>query len=239
MIWHRQLPGDFCRALFDNIPRSYREDLDLADAATLWRKLQAQRPVPRQRLRQWLGMAEIKPAFRSPMRLADGRIGLPLSGDGRAFFTEDELLDKLRILELEDVNVEDVLQALYNSGLDREAINTRLNGLLDEMSALHHSLDRWARQSASENLSLRRQHSRERIGLALWEHWRRSILPELGQPTSRLILFQVQLADLPEQLPAFFRDRVQSLLLDDVVQQEGAPYQVIIGEEQLLSLIHI
>ncbi len=236
VIWHRQLPGDFCRALFDNIPRSYREDLDLADAATLWRKLQAQRPVPRQRLRQWLGMAEIKPAFRSPMRLADGRIGLPLSGDGRAFFTEDELLDKLRILELEDVNVEDVLQALYNSGLDREAINTRLNGLLDEMSALHHSLDRWARQSASENLSLRRQHSRERIGLALWEHWRRSILPELGQPTSRLILFQVQLADLPEQLPAFFRDRVQSLLLDDVVQQEGAPYQVIIGEEQLQAL---
>ncbi len=236
VIWDRQLPGEFCRVLFDNIPAVYRERLGLTDAATLWRKLQAQRLAPRQRLREWLGMPPIKPAFRSPMRLADGRIGLPLSGNGQGFFTEDELLDKLRILELDDVYVEDVLQALYRRGLDRAAINLRLNGLLDEMQALRASLDRWALESANENLSARRQHSRERIGLALWEHWRRSILPELGQPPSRLILSQVQLADLPDQLPAFFRDRVQSLLLDDVAYREGAPHQVIIGENQVQEL---
>jgi len=236
VIWDRQLPGEFCQALFDNIPSAYRERLEFADAASLWRKLQAQRLAPRQRLREWLGMPAIKPAFRSPMRLADGRIGLPLSGNGQAFFTEDELLDKLRILELEDVHVEDVLAALYRRGLDRAAINVRLNGLLDEMQALRQSLDRWSLESAGENLSLRRQHSRERIGLALWEHWRRSILPELGQPASRLILFQVQLADLPEQLPAFFRERVHSLLLDDVIYQEGAPHQVIIDEHRVQAL---
>jgi len=236
VIWIRQLPGDFCRALFDNIPRVYRERLGLDDAATLWRKLQAQPPAPRQRLREWLGMPAIKPAFRSPMRLADGRIGLPLSGNGQAFFTEDELLDKLRILELDDVYVDDVLQALYRRGLDRVAINTRLNLLLGEMQALRRSLDAWALESTRENLSLRRQHSRERIGLALWEHWRRSIFPELGQPASRLILFQVQLADLPAQLPDFFRLRVHSLLLDDVIHREGPPHQMIMGEDQVQAL---
>ncbi|OLS58902.1 dermonecrotic toxin domain-containing protein [Pseudomonas putida] len=232
VIWNRQLPGDFCRALFDNIPGVYRERLGLADAGTLWRKLRELRPS-RQRLRQWLGLAEIKPAFRSPMRLADGRLGHPLSGRGQAFFTEDELLDKLRMLELEEVHVEDALQALYRSGMDRVAINTRLNTLLGELLELRDALDRWALGSASEHMTLRRQRGRERIGLAVWEHWRRSILPELGQPASRLILFQVSLADFPTDLPAFFRQRVRSMLLDEVIHTDGLSHEQMIGDSQL------
>ncbi|OAI86099.1 dermonecrotic toxin domain-containing protein [Pseudomonas putida] len=232
VIWNRQLPGDFCRVLFDNIPGVYRERLGLADAGTLWRTLREQR-LPRQRLRQWLGLEQIKPAFRSPMRLADGRIGHPLSGNGQALFTEDELLDKLRMLELDDVYVEDALQALYRSGLDRAAINTRLNALLGEMLEMRLALDRWAYDSARENMSLRRQRARERIGLALWEHWRRGILPELGQPASRLILFQIHLADFPSNLPEFFLRRVRSMLLDEVIHTDGAPHEQIIGESQL------
>ncbi len=233
VIWDRQLPGEFCRVLFDNIPAAYRERLDLADAGALWRKLQAQRPASRARLRQWLGMQEVKPTFRSPLRLADGRIGHPLSGDGRAFFTEDELLDKLRLLELEDVQVEDALQALYRAGLDRGAINARLNRLLDEMLQLRHSLDQWALESANENMTLRRQRGRENIGLALWEYWRRGILPELGQPASRLILYRTQLVDFPANLPEFFRQRVRSLLLDEMIVQESPSFAQIIGDNHL------
>ncbi|MDG9883623.1 NEL domain-containing protein [Pseudomonas sp. GD04058] len=236
VVWDRQLPGEFCQALFDAIPGAYRERLELTDAGSLWRRLQAQRPASRQRLRQWLGLPEVKPAFRSPMRLADGRVGHPLSGNGQAFFTEDELLDKLRLLELDYIHAEDALQALYRSGLDRAAINTRLNRLLGELLELRHALDRWAQETAQENLTLRRQRSRERIGLALWEHWRRSILPELGQPASRLILFQVQLADFPRELPGFFRERVRSILLDETIWQEGASYARIISEHQLQGL---
>ena len=234
VIWRGQLPRGFCKALFDAIPGVFRERLGLIDAATLRDKLRAQPLVPRQRLRQWLGMQAIRPAFRSPMRLADGRIGHPLSGrGGNPFFTEDELLDKLRLLELEDVYVEDALQALYRSGLDRPAISARLDGLLDEMLQLRACLDRWVLDSAKLPANEVTQRSRERIGLALWEYWRRSILPELGQPVSRLILVQVQLADLPVQLPEFLRQRVRAILLDDVVYRTGASYEQIIGENQL------
>ncbi|MFD2645009.1 dermonecrotic toxin domain-containing protein [Pseudomonas japonica] len=232
VLWRGQRPHAFCQALFDAIPGVSRSELGVADAAGLREKLQAQPLAPRHRLRQWLGMQALKPAFRSPMRLADGRIGHPLSGTGRAYFTEDELLDKLRLLELDDIHAEDALQALYRSGLDRVAIDARLNGLLDEMLVLRECLDRWAMESSREALSEARQLSRERIGLALWEHWRRSILPELGQPGSRLILWQVQLADLPS-LPEFFGARVRGVLLSEVIQREGPVYEQMVGESDL------
>ncbi|MDU9391983.1 dermonecrotic toxin domain-containing protein [Pseudomonas sp. zfem002] len=232
VLWRTDLPQAFLQALYEAIPNVSRDALGIADAAALREKLQAQALPSRQQLRQWLGMPALKPAFRSPMRLADGRIGHPLSGNGQAFFTEDELLDKLRLLELEEVYAEDALQALYRSGLDRAAINARLNGLLGEMLELRACLDRWVMASTTETLSEARQLSRERIGLAVWEHWRRSILPELGLPASRLILWQVQLADLP-RLPSFFGARVRGVLLSEVIQQEGESYEQVVGENQL------
>ncbi|MDR0280157.1 MAG: NEL domain-containing protein [Paucimonas sp.] len=237
LIWRGQRPEAFTHALFEAIPGSSRTQLGLDDGAMLRARLQEQPLAPRRHLREWLGMQPLKPAFRSPMRLADGRIGHPLSGrGGNPFFTEDQLLDKLRLLELEDIEVEDALQSLYSSGLDRMAINARLDGLLEEMLELRQSLDRWALESSRETLDAARQLSRERIGLALWEYWRRSILPELGQPASRLIFWQVQLADLPEDLPNFFRQRVKALLLNEVVQRIGAPHERFIGGNEVRAL---
>ena len=239
VIWRGQRPQGFCETLLADIPGIVRDKLGIRDAASLREKLQ-ERAVPSQRrIRQWLGMQPVKPGFRSPTRLADGRLGHPLSGRGQAFFTEDELLDKLRLLELEEVYPEDALRALYDSKLDRVAINARLNRLLDEMLELRQSLDRWALDSAREVMSETRQVSRERIGLALWEYWRRSILPELGQPASRLILWQVQLSDLPTQLPPFLTERVRTVLLNEVTQGEGADYQRIIGENQLQAFARL
>ncbi|HCN46010.1 MAG TPA: hypothetical protein DIT18_10440, partial [Pseudomonas sp.] len=228
LLWRQQKPGDFCQALFDTLPGMTRERLGITDAAGLRHALQEQ-PLPAQRLREWLGMQAVKPAFRSPMRLADGRIGHPLSGRGTPFFTEDELLDRLRLLELDDIYVEDALQALYRNGMDRAAINTRLDQVLEEMRQLRTHLDRWVQLSIRENLSEARQRSRERIGAALWEHWRRNLLPELGRPGSPLMLERVQLADLPLPLPEFFLTRVDALLLDEVMLREGE------GEERLVD----
>ncbi|MHA6194075.1 NEL-type E3 ubiquitin ligase domain-containing protein [Pseudomonas wadenswilerensis] len=236
VAWTGERPDDFCQRLFQAIPLDTRTRLELGDAATLRTKLQAQPLAPRQRLREWLGMQPVKPAFRSPMRLADGRVGYPLSGRGGPFFTEDQLLDKLRMLELDDVYVEDALHALYSRGLDRATINERLDRLLGEMLVLRQHLDRWVLESSRERLSERRQRSRERIGHGLWDYWRRGLLPELGRPAPRLILWQVQLADIPMDLPAFFRERVRDVLLDDVIQQEGDSYPQTIGKSDVQAL---
>ena len=236
LVWHGQAPQAFCQALLDGLEPATRAGLKLDDGAMLWRTLQ-ERPLPaRRQLREWLGMQAIKPAFRSPLRLANGRLGYPLSGRGNPFFTEDELLDKLRLLELDDLYVEDALQQLYRSGLDRLAINVRLDRLLDEMQQLRTRLDQWNLESAREVLSEVRQHSRERIGAALWQHWRRNLLPELGRPPQALVLSQVQLADLPLQLPAFFRVQVHAMVLDEVMLSEAAPHGRLLGDFALQAL---
>jgi len=236
VIWRGQAPSTFCQALLDALAPATRAQLKVDDGAALWRSLQEQ-PLPtRRQLREWLGMPALKPAFRSPMRLADGRLGYPLSGRGNPFFTEDELLDKLRMLELDDLYVEDVLRGLYRAGLDRLAINARLDRLLDEMLQLRARMDHWNLESSRENLSETRQRSRERIGAALWHHWRRNLFPELGRERQALVLSQVQLADLPVQLPGFFRDQVRAMLLDDVILSEGAQYGRLIGESAVQAL---
>ncbi|MDR0276282.1 MAG: hypothetical protein LBJ37_00090 [Paucimonas sp.] len=218
LIWREQLPRGFCQTLFDAIPEETRARLGLDSAAGLRARLQEQGFAPRQRLREWLGMQAIKPGFRSPMRLADGQLGYPLSGRGHGnpYFTEDELLDKLRLLELDDLYVEDALAALYRSGLNRPAISARLDRLLGELLLLRERLDRWVMESAREPLGEARQRSRERIGQSIWDYWRRGLLPELGRPAPRLVLWQVRLEDLPPQLPEFFRERVREVLLDEV-----------------------
>ncbi|MDG9883624.1 NEL-type E3 ubiquitin ligase domain-containing protein [Pseudomonas sp. GD04058] len=235
VVLRRGSPLAFCQALFDAIPPVQRTGLALDDAAALRRMFQEQPLAPRQRLRQWLGMQVLRPGFRSPLRLADGRLGYPLSGRGQGFFTEDELLDKLRLLELDDLYPEDALWALYRSGLDRNAIDLRLNRALDEMQALRQHLDRWVMDSAREVLSHTRQRSRERIGNGLWDHWRRNTLPELGRPAAPLVFWQVQLADLPVGLPSFFRERVGAVLLDEVILREGEGFQQVIGADALLA----
>ena len=233
LVWRAQLPQAFCQELFDSLPEYARSQLGLSDATALRGTLQAQPAASSRQLRQWLGMQALKPGFRSPLRLANGRVGYPLSGGHVPFFTADELLDKLRLLQLEDIAPEDALRELSRRGLDQQAISARLNGVLDEMDELRRCLDRWALASANERLSEARQRSRERIGQALWDHWRRAILPELGRPAPRLSLYQVQLVDIPGDLPEFFRQSVREMLLDDVIQHEGDLYERIIGAIQM------
>ncbi|WP_110972110.1 NEL-type E3 ubiquitin ligase domain-containing protein [Pseudomonas huaxiensis] len=246
---HLHGSDDFYAALLHALPDLQRTELGfphVGQGADLKRAVQAQPLLPRQVLRKVLNLQSVEPSGKSPMRLADGRLGYPLSGRGTlpGFFTEDSLLDKIRLLEFRSAYPEEVLGELYAAGLDRAAIDVRLNQLLDEERALRSSLAEWELASASileqgswpneirerlgeelwarweaDNMN-RRHSSRQRIGEALWAHWEANSLPERGRSAS-LCLTNVALADVPEQLPDFVYQRVQELDLTHSALSSG------------------
>jgi len=234
LVWHGQSLAELASAVFDAVPAEARALLGVDDAAGLCERVRAQPVAARWQLRDWLGLSAEPHGFRSPMRLADGRLGYPLSGRGGPLFTEDQLLDKLRVLELDDP--EGILRVLLGQGLGRAAIDALLEPLLEEMQVLRQSLDRWALETARQNLSETRQRNRERIGEAIWSHWRNGLLPQVGRPAPRLALWRAQLVDLPTDLPEFFRKQVRELLLDEVIQEEGEAHQRLVGEAQVQAL---
>ncbi|MGY4489811.1 NEL-type E3 ubiquitin ligase domain-containing protein [Pseudomonas sp. TE3610] len=174
--------------------------------------------LPRRKVEALLQTRPHEPGERSPMGLAEGRAGLPVTATGRVIL-QDSLLDKLRILELEatfQADASALLGWLEESGLSREAIDARLNQLLSEQQALQASLDQWAQDaSALPALDATRQASRQRIGEALWHHWRANSLPELGRRNVPLHLDGVILQDFPQQLPHFIYPQVHSLELSN------------------------
>ena len=177
--------------------------------------------LPRKELRQILQMQPLRPGYRSPMRLANGRPGYPLSGRGAmpGFIVRDTLLDLIRLLELPDDaqgSAEAVLAVLEGAGLGRVQIHGRLLQLLDERQALETDLNAWGELSSTLPLQSPRTASRERILEAIWRHWRQACLPELGQSLEPLRLEQVYLFDFPERLPAFWYARVEHLQLADI-----------------------
>ncbi|WP_277962149.1 NEL-type E3 ubiquitin ligase domain-containing protein [Pseudomonas sp. RIT-To-2] len=178
--------------------------------------------LPRYKVRELLNMAADKPGAKSPMALAEGRPGMALRGPARPgrIITEDSLLDKIRILELEsplDAHARTLLEELYAAGLNREAIDARLNRLLDEQQHLRAALDEWVMESAAiPSMDPARAGSRQRIGDALWHCWRHGALPETGRGSHELRLDAVYLADFPPRLPSFLLERVERLSVRDL-----------------------
>ncbi|KPB70982.1 NEL-type E3 ubiquitin ligase domain-containing protein [Pseudomonas cannabina] len=176
-------------------------------------------PLPRQDLAPLLKMRAIKPGSRSPMRLADGRLGYPLSGRGEVdwHMTDESLLDKIRILELEDAFPEDILSRLRQTGWNNREIDQRLNTLLGEQLDLRASLTAWTDEViAMSPMSQAHIDSRERISEAIWSHWRLNNLPEIGRTVEPLRLQYVSLTDFPRYLPDFVYARVTGLHLENI-----------------------
>ncbi|WP_109514024.1 NEL-type E3 ubiquitin ligase domain-containing protein [Pseudomonas ovata] len=210
-------------AILHALPDAQRQALGVAHVSQ-GADLQAlirQRPLPRRQARSALGMQPVKPGFRSPMRLADGRIGYPLSGRGHPdwAFTRESLVDKIRLLEFEDFYPEDLYEQLLKLGLDHAQIDARLNTLLDEQMALRASLARWSEQSAAIvglEADTARLQSRTRMAEEIWTHWRMNSLPELQRSPYLLVLHTQALEDFPAHLPAFFFERVTRMRLENV-----------------------
>ncbi|GAB7532213.1 hypothetical protein PS3A_46280 [Pseudomonas sp. 3A(2025)] len=213
--------SDLYAAVLHALPDAERGALGFpktGQKADLQRAIQAQ-PMLRRHLRDVLGMTVVRPAFRSPMRLADGRIGYPMSGRIRPdwAFTRDSLLDKLRLLELEDAYPDQILDRLSASGLSNQAIDERLNALLHEQQTLRASMALWADGASSIPLmDTTRLAARTHIGEAIWRHWNLNNLPEIGRNLEPLQLSSIALEDFPGQLPDFFYQRVTGLHLNGV-----------------------
>jgi len=188
------------------------------DGPGLKRAVQQSAALPRRTLRQVLRMQPVRPGHRSPMRLADGRAGYPLSGRGAmgGYITRDTLLDLIRWLDLQDEarsSAEAILTALEDAGLSRERIHGRLLQLLAERQALETDMNAWGDASAALPGLNARIASRERIHDAIWQHWTATHLPEIGRGSAPLRLQQVYLVDFPGRLPEFFFQRVDQLQL--------------------------
>ena len=199
--------------------------------------------LPRPLLRKLLKMKPVSPGARSPMGLADGRWGYPLSGRGslQGFIARDTLLDLIRSIGLpsDDVSAEQLLTALESIGLNRQQIHQRLVQVLDERIALDVSLNAWDGGVALVPDALEHQANRTHIHQVIWRHWAETALPEVAPNTSVLRLQQAVLSDFPRALPDFFTQRVTRLALVDVAIDRPiptAPQPVSRAVDQRLAL---
>ncbi|KPX44179.1 Leucine-rich repeat-containing protein [Pseudomonas syringae pv. helianthi] len=218
---HQHGLDDLYSSVLHALPDAERNQLGFAHTSQgpALATLIQENPLPRQNLAPLLKMQAIKPGSRSPMRLADGRLGYPLSGRGRTdwHMTDESLLDKIRMLELEDAFPEDILSRLRHIGWDNRSIDERLNALLGEQMVLRASLDAWAYEVvAMPAMSQAHIDSRTRINEAIWRHWRLSNLPEIGRTLEPLRLQSVSLTDFPRYLPEFVHARVTGLYLENI-----------------------
>lgn len=232
----RHLNGraDLYASILHALPDAERQALGIphtGQRAVLQRLVQYQ-PLPRHQLRQVLAMPEIKPWFKSPMRLADGRIGYPLSGRPGANWAINPqyLLDRLSLLEFDSLWPSEILERLQAIGMSLERIDTRLDHVLEEQRLLRESLESW-----SPSIDADPVHAR--LTTAIWRHWTQHCLPELDLAPEPLRLYGFAVEDFPEQLPAFFQQRVTALQLEDLLPSvnRGSPTAIARVDEQALQ----
>lgn len=238
--------SDFYAAVLHALPDAQRVALGFPgtwDGPKLQLAIQNGSLLPRPALRRLLKMQPVAPGRPSPMRLADGRLGYPLSGRGaiQGFIARDTLLDLIRSIGLisADVSAEQRLTMLEGAGLNRQQIHQRLIQALDERIALDVSLNAWGDGSASMLELEERQLSRTRIHEAIWRQWADTALSEATPNPSALRLQNVVLSDFPPALPDFFTQRVTRLDLIDVAINRTvatAPQPVSRAVDQRLAL---
>lgn len=190
-------------------------------ASDLQRHVQQAPLLPRQTLRRVLGLPARQPGFVPPMRLADGRIGYPLSGRGATagYILRETLLDSIRLLGIEDhytLSAENVLGRLEAIGMTRAQILGRLQQLMGERQTLELALSNWTDQSASLIDLPARTASRANIAGDIWRHWYGTSLLEIGGLELPLRLSHAHLVDFPDQLPGFIYERTRGMQLTDM-----------------------
>ncbi len=205
-------------AVFEGLAASQRAVLGATSPDAL-QQLARKVPMPdRGKLRQLLGMQ--RATFRSPMRLADGRIGYPLSGGAPLDTpTRSNLLRQINDLGLPQRltrSAETILDHMRAHGLSAASIQARIEQLAEECRELRASLAQWrAGQGVLTDLAVR-EASRYEIEDAIWRHWAQGALEGVGERDSVLHLQQTFIAEFPEHLPAFLGARTTYLRLDNI-----------------------
>ncbi|WEK31395.1 MAG: NEL-type E3 ubiquitin ligase domain-containing protein [Candidatus Pseudomonas phytovorans] len=207
-------------AVFEALTGSHKSALGIESAAALYERVQNAPLLSRAELRNVLHM---QPAvFRSPMRLADGRLGYRLSGDGKLAERPSRSillsqLDEMTLAPEFAVSSERVLVALETAGRSPGQIQARIEQLRAEHQALRQSLDEaFSGPGQIAGLGASRAN-RQEIEMALWQHWIHSAVPELDESPGVLRLSRMFIAEFPRQLPDFIGLRVSRLQLDNIV----------------------
>ena len=207
-------------AVYAMLPAAMTQ-LGVADEQALQRLIQDSPLLPRPALRTVLGMQPVRPGYRSPMRLADGRLGYPLGG-GRPRATSisrQSLLSSIRQVGqhvLIPRPAEQLLTALENRNLNRSQIDDMLRGLLEQRDQLQSRLDDWRQLAAlSRNQNV---DDVERLLNAVTQYWYDSVFRNRDS-TSPLRLERLSLLDFPLPLPEFLSASVTDLRLIETLPE--------------------
>lgn len=209
---------DLFTALHEALP-DVMAQLGAADAAALRHLMQESPLLPRPALRRALGMRPVRPGYRSPMRLAEGRLGYPLSGGGPQAHavSYSQLLAEVEALELAQRtgrSADQVINTLASSGRTRLQIFEHLQRLAEQRTELQSRLDDWSEAISPSTDAAARNY--DALREAIVQFWYDTALDEGDRSTSVLRLALISLADIPLNLPEFFYQRVRSLTLYDL-----------------------
>ena len=202
----------------------YRPSLANADSALLRQALQTAHPqaseaqlldialADRPGCARLLGQQPIKPGVRSPMRLAHGRIGYPLSGRGATHLDASVAARRLRSLfpGLDGRQIAALQAELAESG----DLGSAIERLRAELRDLDHDLRKWVRDAQGLDNRFDRQQCTEQL---IWA-WRR----EGGSHQHVLVLERMRLPQLPAinaRLPHVRELRLTGLDLQHLDQQ--------------------
>lgn len=213
-----QVHSSLYGALLQALPATLQQSLasaGLTDEQQLREFVQQVPLMPREALREMLAMQPVRPGYRSPMRLADGRLGYPLGGGGglAGGFTRHALLRLVRLTGLPEHtawSADQILNHLLDSGMNRADINALLQRLLEQRGTLRSRLDDWRSGHAEASAEA---DALTQLADQFMQHWHDSALPSLAGEPPTLRLQAVNLARFPENLPDFFGASLRHLHL--------------------------
>ncbi|MCE0936908.1 hypothetical protein LU667_07810 [Pseudomonas kurunegalensis] len=210
----------FFAALHAALPEAMAQ-LGATDQQALQRLARESPLLPRPTLRAVLGMQPVRPGYRSPMRLADGRLGYPLSGGAPTAqgVTRQQLIDAVEASGLPartGRSADQVLQALASRGRTHAQMLEHLQLLLEQRNELQSRLADWSEAITPTTEQAARDH--DSVGDAILQHWYDTAL-ETSEHPAELQITRVPLADIPLNLPDFFNTRVRRLNLLDLLSE--------------------
>jgi Leucine-rich repeat (LRR) protein len=148
-----------------------------------------------------LGQRPVKPWFKPPMRLADGRTGYPLSGRGEGRRASPSLIARVEDIfpGASELDASLFVYRCQLEGKTDQQILHLLNSKARELETLRSTLNDWAAQDAQSAVPFASgPGARQRVADRIIECWRRSFLGT-GDEYQRLDLQSaVELPELPE-----------------------------------------
>jgi hypothetical protein len=208
---------NFFSAILHALPEAARDAIGfpdvLLDVAPLRRRIISEAIGQRERAAKIIGQREIKPGFRGPVRLADGRLGYTLSGGGAPLPDSvpagfDELYASMSILYPDAPDLRTHVLSVFRRGLSFEELRSRTQTRLQSWEMLRSALEGWVNPTeAGRSISNEQFTVRRSVAHAISRAWRYSELLAPMQ-SANLLLEGLDLAgfsDLP-QLPYHYAD---------------------------------